>query len=63
MNSRTVTLFATAVAMKAIEQEVARLKLTEEEVYEKTEVMISSVQREIKKLIELGFIQEPPDIA
>jgi len=53
---------ATAVAMKAIKQGVARLKLTEEEVYEKTEVMISSVQRKIKKLMELGFIQEPPKV-
>jgi malate dehydrogenase (oxaloacetate-decarboxylating) len=53
---------ATAVAMKAIEQKVARLVMSEEEVYEFAELKISSTQRKIKKLMEIGFIQQPPRV-
>ena len=53
---------ATAVAMKAIEQGVATLKLSREEIYELAEKMISTTQDKIKKLMELGFIPEPPKV-
>ncbi len=53
---------ATAVAMKAIELGLARVVLSEEEVYERAELMISSTQRKIRKLLELGFIREPPEV-
>ncbi|HDD35935.1 MAG TPA: NADP-dependent malic enzyme [Archaeoglobus veneficus] len=52
---------ATAVALKAIEQGVARLKLAEWEIYEKAAWMITSTQRKIKRLMELGFIKSPPE--
>ncbi len=51
---------ATAVGVKAVELGLARLELREEEIYEIAELMISSTQRKIKKLYELGFIKEPP---
>lgn len=52
---------ATAVALKAIEQGVARLKLAEWEIYERAAWMITSTQRKIKRLMELGFIKSPPE--
>ncbi len=51
---------ATAVGVKAIELGLARVKMREEEIYEVAELMISTTQRKIKKLYELGFIREPP---
>ncbi len=53
---------ATAVAMKAIDQGIARFKLTKEEVHEQAERMISATQRKIKKLMELNFIPQPPRV-
>lgn len=51
---------ATAVGVKAIELGLARVKMREEEIYEVAELMISTTQKKIKKLYELGFIREPP---
>jgi len=52
---------ATAVALKAIEQGLARLELGEEEIYEKAKEMITSTQKKIRILQELGFINPPPE--
>ncbi len=51
---------ATAVAMKAIELGLARIKFSEEEVFEKVESIIVSTQEKIRTLFELGFISPPP---
>ncbi len=51
---------ATAVAMKAIEQGLARLQLSEEEVYERSKEIILKTQEKIRILLELGFISPPP---
>ncbi|AEA47177.1 NAD(P)-dependent malic enzyme [Archaeoglobus veneficus] len=51
---------ATATALKAIEQGVARLKLSREEIYGRAESIINSTQKKIRMLMELGFIQPPP---
>jgi len=51
---------ATATALKAIEQGVARLKLSREEIYERAESIINSTQKKIKTLMDLGFIPPPP---
>ncbi len=51
---------ATAVAMKAIEQGLARLQLSEEEIYERSKEMILKTQEKIRVLLELGFISPPP---
>lgn len=53
---------ATAVALKAIEQGLARLKLSEEEIYEKARQMITTTQEKIRALQELGFISPPPEV-
>ncbi|WP_456330694.1 NAD(P)-dependent malic enzyme [Archaeoglobus sp.] len=52
---------ATAVALKAIEQGLARLELSEEEIYENAKEMITVTQEKIKTLQDLGFIRPPPD--
>jgi len=51
---------ATAVALKAIELDLARLKLSEEEIYENAKEMITTTQEKIKVLQDLGFIRPPP---
>jgi len=51
---------ATAVAIKAIEQGVARVYMSREEIYSECREIIERAQGMIKKLIELGFIKEPP---
>ncbi len=51
---------ATAVGMKAIELGLARVSMREEEIYEAAEIMISTTQRKIRKLYDMGFIKEPP---
>ncbi len=52
---------AVAVALKAIEQGVARLKYTPEELYQMAETIIKHSRDEINCLQENGFIQMPPD--
>ena len=50
---------ATAVGMKAIEQGVARLKISEEELYRKAEITIRNAREETKSLMRNGFIKMP----
>ncbi|AGK60451.1 Malic enzyme [Archaeoglobus sulfaticallidus PM70-1] len=52
---------ATATAMKAIEQGVARLKLSKEDVYERAKDIILTTEEKIKMLMEKGFISKPPN--
>ncbi|WP_202320482.1 NAD(P)-dependent malic enzyme [Archaeoglobus neptunius] len=52
---------ATAVAVKAMEQGVARIEMSEEEIYENARDMIVSTQKKIKMLQEVGFISPPPE--
>ena len=53
---------ATAVAMKAIEQGVARIKMKPDEVYEKASNIINRARKETKVLMEQGLIATPnPD--
>lgn len=51
---------ATATALKAIEEGVARLKLTKEEIYQKAETAIKRAQETTRYLMEKGFIPAPP---
>ena len=52
---------ATAVAMKAIEQGVARIKMKPDEVYEKASNIINRARKETKVLMEQGLIATPKD--
>lgn len=51
---------AVAVAKKAIEQGVARLKFTEKELFNIAETMIRRSRDEIHCLMENGYIKDPP---
>ena len=50
---------ATAVGMKAIEQGVARIMMSREELYKKAETMIKLAREETKSLMKGGFIKMP----
>ncbi len=50
---------ATAVGMKAIEQGVARLKMTREELFEKSSSIIKKAREETQMLMKEGFIKLP----
>ena len=50
---------ATAVAMKAIEQGVARLKLSRQEIYEHAEAVIKHAREMTKALMKYGYIKLP----
>jgi len=52
---------ATAVGMKAIEQGVARLKMTKEQLYEKSSVIIKRAREETQMLMSQGFIPKAPE--
>jgi malate dehydrogenase (oxaloacetate-decarboxylating) len=52
---------ATAVGMKAIEQGVARLTLTREELYQKSSRIIKRAREETIMLMKEGFIPEAPE--
>jgi malate dehydrogenase (oxaloacetate-decarboxylating) len=52
---------ATAVGLKAIEQGVARLKLTREELFQTAEYKIKSSREKVQKFQELGFIKPYQD--
>ncbi|HAL60901.1 MAG TPA: malate dehydrogenase [Chloroflexi bacterium] len=52
---------AVAVAMKAQEQGVARLKLSEEELYERASTLIKRAREETQLLMEEGFIPPAPE--
>jgi len=51
---------AVAVGMKAIEQGVARIKLTREELYKKAESIIKEARGATQLLMKEGFIKPPP---
>lgn len=51
---------ATATALKAIEEGVARLNLSREEIYRKAESTIRQVQEQTRYLMDKGFIPCPP---
>ncbi len=51
---------ATATAMKAIEEGVARLKLSRDEIYRKAEETIRRAQEQTRCAMEHGFIPAPP---
>jgi malate dehydrogenase (oxaloacetate-decarboxylating) len=53
---------ASAVAVKAIEENVARIKLTQEEAYEKAYLIIKEAQEKVKCLMKMNFIKTPPKI-
>ncbi len=52
---------AVAVAMKAQEQGVARLKLSEEELYERASILIKRAREETQLLMKEGFIPQAPE--
>jgi malate dehydrogenase (oxaloacetate-decarboxylating) len=52
---------ATAVGMKAIEQGVARLTMTREELYEKASKIIKRAREETIMLMKEGFIPQAPE--
>jgi len=52
---------ATVVAMKAIEQGVARIKKSRDEVYEEAYRKIKAARDQTKLLMEKGFIPPPPE--
>jgi len=52
---------AVAVAMKAQEQGVARLKLSEEELYERASTLIKRAREETQLLMKEGFIPPAPE--
>ncbi len=51
---------ATAVGMKAIEQGVARIIMTRDELYKKASGIIKQAREEIQFLMKKGFIPKPP---
>ncbi len=50
---------ALAVAKKAMEQGVARIKLSDEEIYSHAREMIFAIQHKLKELMKRGFIKQP----
>lgn len=51
---------ATAVAMKAIEQGVARIKMSRAEIYETAESFIKKARKQAQLLMKSGMIKKPP---
>ncbi len=52
---------ATALGVKAMEQGVARLKMTEDELFEKTVNIIRRTRNQLDSMYKLGFVRPPPD--
>jgi len=52
---------ATATALKAIEEGVARLKLSQGEIYKKAEETIRRAQEQTRAAMKQGFIPAPPE--
>ena len=52
---------AVAVGMKAIEQGIAKVKLTKDELYEKAERIIKRSREQTQSLMKHGFIKPPPE--
>lgn len=53
---------ATAVALKAIEQGIARIKLSREEIYQNALNIIKESREKTEALMKYGFIKMPPKI-
>ncbi|MFW5903853.1 MAG: NAD(P)-dependent malic enzyme [Candidatus Saliniplasma sp.] len=53
---------AVRVGLKAVEQGIARVELSEEELREKAEKIIKSSRGKTQKMMELGFIEEAPSV-
>jgi len=53
---------AAAVGMKAIEQGVAQIKISREELYKKAEATIKKARETTQMLMEKGFIPPPPKL-
>ena len=51
---------ATALGMKAIEQGVARLKMSREELFEKTVSIIKRTRTQVETMLKLGYVKQPP---
>lgn len=51
---------AVAVALKAIEQGIARVQLKKEELYERAESMIKRARKEVSLFMKNGVIKKPP---
>jgi len=51
---------ATATGLKAIEQGVARKKMSRQEIYERAESIIKRTQEIVALLMRQGFIASPP---
>ena len=53
-------LQAVETGLKAIEQGIARKKLSRAEIYERAESIIGRTQKVVKALMQQGFIDAPP---
>jgi malate dehydrogenase (oxaloacetate-decarboxylating) len=53
---------AVAVAEKAMEQNVARVKKSRQELRETAEFLITSSREKTKLMMENGYIPEPPEV-
>ncbi|MFQ6060152.1 MAG: NADP-dependent malic enzyme [Thermoplasmata archaeon] len=53
---------ATAVALKAIEQGVARVKRSRQEIFERAEFIIRTAREKTQLLMREGFINPPPEV-
>jgi malate dehydrogenase (oxaloacetate-decarboxylating) len=53
-------LQATETGVKAMEQGLARIKMSREELYERANYIISRTQKIVNLLMEKGHIQTPP---
>ncbi len=52
---------ATATALKAIEEGVARVKMTREEIYNRAYTIIKTTREKLKLLFETGYIKKIPE--
>ena len=53
---------ATAVALKAIEQGIARVKKSRQEIFERAEFLIRTAREKVQLFMKEGFIKEPPHV-
>jgi len=53
---------ATAVALKAIEQGIARVKKSRQEIFERAESIIKDARGKVQLLMKEGYIKMPPEV-
>ncbi|MFQ5885240.1 MAG: malic enzyme-like NAD(P)-binding protein [Thermoplasmata archaeon] len=53
---------ATAVALKAIEQGIARVKKSRQEIFERAELIIKDAREKVQLLMKEGYIKMPPEV-